>query len=128
VTSPVTRLPYCASCGSVESLEQHHLVPRSEGLSDAATVTLCMRCHALVHSRSYRHADLVAAGKARARAERERALERRPPMSMSRAVAILLAVLLAFWWLALPAVLLKMVLAGWATWLALDVLWRAGRG
>lgn len=43
----------CARCGSKSSLHVHHKVPRSKGGKDvpANLITLCRRCHGLVHRR-----------------------------------------------------------------------------
>jgi hypothetical protein len=78
------KLSFCAACGSTSSIEHHHLVPRAEGSGDDRRVPLC----AEVHERSYRHGDLVRAGKARAAAAR--AAELAPALKTARAVAILL--------------------------------------
>jgi 5-methylcytosine-specific restriction endonuclease McrA len=46
------RLPQCEACGEprVAELTQHHLVPRAAGgRGPDNTVTLCARCHRLVH-------------------------------------------------------------------------------
>lgn len=50
--------PWCAVCGSKEDLEAHHIIPVSHVtksreliLTDTNGITLCKRCHHLVHNR-----------------------------------------------------------------------------
>ena len=37
----------CFECGDIKDLHEHHVVPRSKGGNK--TVTLCQKCHDLVH-------------------------------------------------------------------------------
>lgn len=63
-------LSFCCACGGRESLEHHHLVPRSEGGPDTEInlLTLCCTCHGLVHGVVRRDiSSLTKAGLARAR-------------------------------------------------------------
>ena len=41
----------CFECGSVDSIEHHHVVPRV--LGGTKTVPLCVTCHGLVHDRDF---------------------------------------------------------------------------
>lgn len=43
----------CFECGSTTDLHNHHVVPRT--LGGTKTITLCGRCHGLVHSRDMTH-------------------------------------------------------------------------
>lgn len=45
------RLNFCVACGVSDGLENHHLLPKSEGGSDEDTnlITLCYQCHGKVH-------------------------------------------------------------------------------
>ena len=46
---------YCVACGVTDGLEHHHLVTRGEGRKkrddERNLITLCGRCHALLHER-----------------------------------------------------------------------------
>lgn len=42
------KLTYCYECGSEESLNEHHIIPRSMG--GVKTITLCVICHSKVHN------------------------------------------------------------------------------
>lgn len=39
----------CASCGSREGVEEHHLYLKSEGCPDTLTIWLCHVCHGMTH-------------------------------------------------------------------------------
>lgn len=43
---------FCAVCGAVDSLENHHFIPKALGGSDMETnlITLCPACHGVMHS------------------------------------------------------------------------------
>lgn len=45
--------PHCTICGSTENLEAHHIIPVSHAkeysLVESNLVTLCRKCHMLVH-------------------------------------------------------------------------------
>lgn len=47
--------PFCTICGSKEDLEAHHIIPVSHSRAfmyvDTNGITLCKRCHSLVHNR-----------------------------------------------------------------------------
>jgi 5-methylcytosine-specific restriction endonuclease McrA len=47
------KLTFCAACGATDTLQHHHIVPRSEGGGDDPInlVTLCTPCHHKIHSR-----------------------------------------------------------------------------
>jgi hypothetical protein len=61
---------FCAACGFTEGVHEHHIVPRGQGGLDLPTVYLCVRCHAVVHSRTWDpdHAAMTRAGLAAAKA------------------------------------------------------------
>lgn len=50
----VKRHPFCTICGNKEELEAHHIIPVSHArdfmLMDTNGITLCKRCHLLVHN------------------------------------------------------------------------------
>ena len=52
-SAPSIELPYCPFCGK-KATNRHHIVPRSQGGGDGATVTVCgmgnaSGCHGLLH-------------------------------------------------------------------------------
>ena len=44
---------YCAACGSVGEVHEHHLVPRAYDGDFLPTVFLCLACHGAVHGRRF---------------------------------------------------------------------------
>jgi len=53
----------CFECGSIEDLNEHHVVPRSRG--GTKTITLCYSCHCKAHGRDamgLNHRRLVSEG------------------------------------------------------------------
>lgn len=52
----------CARCGSTESLELHHVVPRCNGGENGETEVLCHRCHVQLHSQAGHYAAWGASG------------------------------------------------------------------
>ena len=61
---------YCVACGNTDSLENHHLVPKScEGSDDDNNLlTLCFECHGNIHGMLRKDiAELTRAGLARAK-------------------------------------------------------------
>jgi hypothetical protein len=64
------RLCFCAACGATSDLHMCHLVPVAAGGAEAETnlVTLCHKCHALIHERSdFSTRELVREGQRRAK-------------------------------------------------------------
>lgn len=52
----------CSICGSVENLETHHAVPRSEGGENGETQVLCRACHIRLHQEAGHYAAWGRAG------------------------------------------------------------------
>ena len=55
MSAPSIELPWCPFCGK-PATNRHHIVPRSQGGKNGATVTVCgmgnaSGCHGLFHSR-----------------------------------------------------------------------------
>lgn len=54
---------HCVACGQSDNLNQHHLVPRSLGGTDATDnlLTLCGSCHAKAHQvkATWKHSELT---------------------------------------------------------------------
>lgn len=53
-SAPSIRTPYCVFCGR-SATNQHHVVPRSQGGTDGATISVCgmgnaSGCHGKLHS------------------------------------------------------------------------------
>jgi hypothetical protein len=44
---------YCAACGSIGEVHEHHLVPRAHDGDFLPTVFLCLACHGAVHGRRF---------------------------------------------------------------------------
>lgn len=60
----------CFECGSIGSLHQHHVVPRSKG--GTATVLLCEPCHSKVHGLNLlNHSELTRSALAAKKAKGE---------------------------------------------------------
>jgi len=61
------RTPYCQECGSMENLQDHHIIPKSEGGSSSFDniKTLCVECHSKVHGRNLRETLVRKVGKER---------------------------------------------------------------
>ena len=49
------KLEFCVACGSKDDLQQHHLLMRAKGGSDAEHnwITLCTSCHDKLHEQRY---------------------------------------------------------------------------
>lgn len=67
------RLDFCVACGTRDKarLEHHHLIPKSEGGSNAESnlITLCDECHGRVHGRNRKNLrEMCAEGKRKKRA------------------------------------------------------------
>lgn len=62
--------PVCAACGSLDGVQEHHLIPRAHGGGALPTVWLCCACHGQVHGRRFspHHRALTGAGLAAAKA------------------------------------------------------------
>lgn len=43
------QLDYCWVCKSVDTLHEHHVIPRAFGGTDGPTVTVCSTCHGALH-------------------------------------------------------------------------------
>jgi hypothetical protein len=54
---------HCVACNELNNLNQHHLIPKSLGGTDDETniITLCGKCHAIVHSvkKAWNHSELT---------------------------------------------------------------------
>lgn len=47
--SQTIELDRCLACDGVDSLHEHHVIPRHCGGSNGPTVTVCSRCHGVLH-------------------------------------------------------------------------------